>query len=85
VGAAMRRKTKDELWDDALKELQRLVPSIEGIEAEVYKPLKWSNDSLEGISSSFVYFIVQILSHESNRVHTITSFKILNDMATVHS
>ena len=44
VGAAMRRKTKDELWDDALKELQRLVPSIEGIEAKVYKPLKWSYD-----------------------------------------
>ena len=27
VGAAMRRKTKVELWDDALKELQRLVLS----------------------------------------------------------
>ena len=26
VGAAMRRKTKVELWEDALKELQRSVP-----------------------------------------------------------
>ena len=38
VGAAMRRKTKVELWEDALKELQMSVPSVEGIEYEVYKP-----------------------------------------------
>ena len=57
VGAAMRRKTKVELWDDALKELQRLVPSLEGIEAEVYKSLKWSYNSLEGeeIKAGFLY------------------------------
>uniref|UniRef100_A0A2N9J3X1 Uncharacterized protein n=1 Tax=Fagus sylvatica TaxID=28930 RepID=A0A2N9J3X1_FAGSY len=30
-----------------LKQLGRSVPSIEGIEAEVYKPLKWSYDSLQ--------------------------------------
>ncbi|KAL4613911.1 hypothetical protein ACB092_07G016400 [Castanea dentata] len=47
VGAAMRDKTKVELWRHALKELQRSVPSIEGIEAEVYKPLKLSYDSLQ--------------------------------------
>ncbi|KAM4097612.1 hypothetical protein ACJW30_07G014500 [Castanea mollissima] len=47
VGAAMRKKTK----------LKRSVPSIEGIEAEVYKPLKLSYDSLEGnnIKSCFLY------------------------------
>ncbi|KAM3741667.1 hypothetical protein ACB098_07G013700 [Castanea mollissima] len=57
VGAAMRKKTKVELWKHALKELQRSVPSIEGIEAEVYKPLKLSYDSLQGnnIKSCFLY------------------------------
>ncbi|KAM3741658.1 hypothetical protein ACB098_07G012800 [Castanea mollissima] len=58
VGAAMRKKTKVELWRHALKELQRSVPSIEGIEAEVYKPLKLSYDSLQGnniIKSCFLY------------------------------
>jgi hypothetical protein len=35
-------------------------------------------------SSSFVHFMVQILSHGCNRVHTITSFKILNDVHSVH-
>ncbi|KAF3947792.1 hypothetical protein CMV_026126 [Castanea mollissima] len=57
VGAAMRRKTKVELWEDALKELQRSVPSVEGIEDEVYKPLKWSYDSLQGnnTKSCFLY------------------------------
>uniref|UniRef100_A0A7N2LYZ2 NB-ARC domain-containing protein n=1 Tax=Quercus lobata TaxID=97700 RepID=A0A7N2LYZ2_QUELO len=47
LGAAMRRKTKIELWDHALKELQRSMPSVGGIEDEVYKPLKWSYDSLQ--------------------------------------
>ncbi|XP_075674305.1 disease resistance protein At4g27190-like isoform X2 [Castanea sativa] len=57
VGAAMRKKTKVELWRHALKELRRSVPSIEGIEAEVYKPLKLSYDSLQGnnIKSCFLY------------------------------
>ncbi|XP_065626696.1 disease resistance protein At4g27190-like [Quercus suber] len=57
VGAAMRKKTKVELWKHALKELQRSVPSIEGIEAEVYRPLKLSYDSLQGnnIKSCFLY------------------------------
>nr|POF06304.1 disease resistance protein [Quercus suber] len=57
VGAAMRKKTKFELWKHALKELQRSVPSIEGIEAEVYKPLRLSYDSLQGnnIKSCFLY------------------------------
>ncbi|XP_075668705.1 disease resistance protein At4g27190-like isoform X3 [Castanea sativa] len=57
VGAAMRRKTKVELWEDALKQLRRSVPSVGGIEEEVYKPLKWSYDSLQGnsIKSCFLY------------------------------
>ncbi|KAL4619206.1 hypothetical protein ACB092_06G063100 [Castanea dentata] len=57
VGAAMRKKTKVELWKHALKELQRSVPSIGGTEAEVYKPLKLSYDSLQGnnIKSCFLY------------------------------
>ncbi|KAL4613908.1 hypothetical protein ACB092_07G016300 [Castanea dentata] len=57
VGAAMRKKTKVELWRHALKELQRSVPSIGGIEVEVYKPLKLSYDSLQGnnIKSCFLY------------------------------
>jgi disease resistance protein RPS2 len=57
VGASMRRKTRVELWDYALNELRRSVPSIEGIEAEVYKPLKWSYDSLpdNNIKSCFLY------------------------------
>ena len=32
-------------------------------------------------SSLFVNFMVQILSHGSNSVHNVTSFKILNDVA----
>ena len=57
VGAAMRRKTKIELWDHALKELQSSMPSVGGIEDEVYKPLKWSYDSLQGnnIKACFLY------------------------------
>ncbi|XP_050244463.1 disease resistance protein At4g27190-like [Quercus robur] len=58
VGAAMRKKTKVELWKHALNQLQRSVPSIEGIEAEVYKPLRLSYESLQGnnnIKSCFLY------------------------------
>ena len=57
VGAAMRRKTKVEMWEDALKQLRRLVPSIGGIEYEVYKPLKWSYNSFQGnnIKYCFLY------------------------------
>ena len=57
VGAAMRKKTKVELWKHALNQLQRSVPSIEGIEAEVYKPLRLSYDSLQGnnIKPCFLY------------------------------
>ncbi|XP_040989065.1 disease resistance protein At4g27190 [Juglans microcarpa x Juglans regia] len=57
VGAAMRGKTMVRLWEDALNELQRSRPNIGGVEDEVYKPLKWSYDSLQGkrIKSCFLY------------------------------
>ena len=57
VGAAMRRKTRVELWEHALNELRKSVPSIKDIEDEVYKPLKWSYDSLQGnnIKPCFLY------------------------------
>uniref|UniRef100_A0A2N9HXG6 Uncharacterized protein n=1 Tax=Fagus sylvatica TaxID=28930 RepID=A0A2N9HXG6_FAGSY len=57
VGAAMRKKTRVELWEHALNELRNSVPSIKDIEDEVYKPLKWSYDSLQGnnIKPCFLY------------------------------
>ncbi|KAK4850478.1 hypothetical protein QYF36_007105 [Acer negundo] len=57
VGSAMRGKTMIELWMDALSELRRSVPNIKGIENKVYKPLKWSYDSLQGknIKPCFLY------------------------------
>ncbi|KAG6666587.1 disease resistance protein At4g27190-like isoform X2 [Carya illinoinensis] len=47
MGAAMRGKTKPELWNHALNQLRRSVPYAAGIEEKLYKPLKWSYDSLE--------------------------------------
>ncbi|CAL5402841.1 unnamed protein product [Camellia sinensis] len=59
VGASMRGKTTDTLWNDALNALEMSVPSVKGIEDKVYKPLKWSYDSLffQGmdIKSCFLY------------------------------
>lgn len=58
MGTCMRGKTRVELWKDALTELGRSVPhNIEGVEDKVYKPLKWSYDSLQGesIKSCFLY------------------------------
>ncbi|KAF8413460.1 hypothetical protein HHK36_001447 [Tetracentron sinense] len=49
VGRAMRGKAMVELWKDALSALQRSVPNIKGIEKEVFRPLKWSYDLLEGL------------------------------------
>ncbi|RVW94752.1 Disease resistance protein [Vitis vinifera] len=49
MGTSMRKKTSKHLWEYALKELQRSVPhNIYGVEDRVYKPLKWSYDSLQG-------------------------------------
>jgi disease resistance protein RPS2 len=57
MGASMRRKTEVVLWDDALRELQKPVPSIKRIVDKVFKPLKWSYDSLQDnkIKSCFLY------------------------------
>ncbi|KAL7216940.1 hypothetical protein ACSBR1_028799 [Camellia fascicularis] len=59
VGASMRGKTTETLWNDALNALEMSVPSIKGIEDKVYKPLKWSYDSLffqdMDIKSCFLY------------------------------
>ncbi|KAI9186214.1 hypothetical protein LWI28_014943 [Acer negundo] len=57
VGSAMRGKTMIELWMDALSELRRSVPNIKGIENKLYKPLKWSYDSLQGknVKPCFLY------------------------------
>ncbi|THG02381.1 hypothetical protein TEA_030013 [Camellia sinensis var. sinensis] len=59
VGASMRGKTTETLWNDALNALEMSVPSVKGIEDKVYKPLKWSYDSLffqdMDIKSCFLY------------------------------
>ncbi|KAG7955999.1 hypothetical protein I3843_11G102600 [Carya illinoinensis] len=48
MGTAMRGKTMVKLWKHALNELQRSVPCTGGVEDRLFKPLKWSYDSLEG-------------------------------------
>ena len=40
-----------------------------------------AQDALHLETSPFIYFMVQILSYGSNSIHTVTSFKILNDVA----
>jgi disease resistance protein RPS2 len=58
MGAAMREKTKVELWKHALNELQRPAVSCPAhIADKIYKPLKWSYDSLGGkqIKHCFLY------------------------------
>ncbi|CAK9168701.1 unnamed protein product [Ilex paraguariensis] len=57
VGASMRGKTMVALWKDALNALRRSVPLVKGIEEKVYKPLKWSYDSLQGehLKSCFLF------------------------------
>ncbi|XP_034677662.1 disease resistance protein At4g27190-like [Vitis riparia] len=50
MGTSMRKKTSKDLWEFALTELRRSVPhNIYGVEERVYKPLKWSYDSLQGL------------------------------------
>ncbi|KAE8125649.1 hypothetical protein FH972_020429 [Carpinus fangiana] len=57
MGAGMREKTKVELWKHALNELQRPVSCPLHIANKIYKPLKWSYNSLEGkqMKYSFLY------------------------------
>ncbi|KAG7994114.1 hypothetical protein I3843_01G039800 [Carya illinoinensis] len=57
MGAAMRGKTNPEVWKHALNQLHRSVPYAAGVEEALYKPLKWSYDSLEGkdLKTCFLY------------------------------
>ncbi|XP_042977281.1 disease resistance protein At4g27190-like [Carya illinoinensis] len=57
MGAAMRGKTNLEVWKHALNQLHRSVPYAAGVEEALYKPLKWSYDSLEGkdLKTCFLY------------------------------
>nr|GMC89210.1 disease resistance protein At4g27190-like [Ipomoea batatas] len=59
VGASLRKKREIGLWECALHALQKSEPSrIRGVEEKVYKPLKWSYDSLQGqqLKSCFLFF-----------------------------
>nr|GMC46833.1 disease resistance protein At4g27190-like [Ipomoea batatas] len=59
VGASLRKKREIGLWERALHALQKSEPScIRGVEEKVYKPLKWSYDSLQGqqLKSCFLFF-----------------------------
>nr|GLL16702.1 probable disease resistance protein At4g27220 isoform X1 [Ipomoea trifida] len=48
IGASLRKKTEVALWKNALYALQKSEPThIHGVEEKVYKPLKWSYDSLK--------------------------------------
>nr|GMC46960.1 disease resistance protein At4g27190-like [Ipomoea batatas] len=58
VGASLRKKREIGLWECALHALQKSEPSrIRGVEEKVYKPLKWSYDSLPGqqLKSCFLF------------------------------
>nr|GMC70897.1 disease resistance protein At4g27190-like [Ipomoea batatas] len=58
VGASLRTKTEVALWKCALDALQKSEPThIQGVEEKVYKPLKWSYDSLKGeqLKSCFLF------------------------------
>nr|GMC46966.1 disease resistance protein At4g27190-like [Ipomoea batatas] len=59
VGASLRKKREIGLWECALHSLKKSEPSrIRGVEEKVYKPLKWSYDSLQGqqLKSCFLFF-----------------------------
>nr|GLL17143.1 disease resistance protein At4g27190-like [Ipomoea trifida] len=59
VGASLRKKREIGLWECAIHALQKSEPSsIRGVEEKVYKPLKWSYDSLQGqqLKSCFLFF-----------------------------
>ncbi|XP_031120341.1 probable disease resistance protein At4g27220 [Ipomoea triloba] len=59
VGSSLRKKREIRLWECALHALQKSEPSrIRGVEEKVYKPLKWSYDSLQGqqLKSCFLFF-----------------------------
>ncbi|XP_077242297.1 disease resistance protein At4g27190-like [Tasmannia lanceolata] len=58
VGGSMRGKKRVEQWRKALRGLRTSAPkNIERVEDDVFQPLKWSYDSLEGqnIQHCFLY------------------------------
>nr|GMC46472.1 disease resistance protein At4g27190-like [Ipomoea batatas] len=58
VGASLRKKTEVALWKSALYALQKSEPThIHGVEEKVYRPLRWSYDSLKGehLKSCFLF------------------------------
>ncbi|KAF8409545.1 hypothetical protein HHK36_005623 [Tetracentron sinense] len=66
VGRAMRGKTMVELWKDALRALRRSIPDIRGIEKEVFRPLKWSYDLLEGQNIKPCFLYCSLFSEDFN-------------------
>ncbi|GLT40344.1 hypothetical protein SLA2020_144860 [Shorea laevis] len=64
VGKAMRRKTKQFEWDDALSELKK--PSPEGISEAVYKPIKLNYDYLEGEGLKQTFILCSLLGRDSS-------------------
>nr|GMC48926.1 disease resistance protein At4g27190-like [Ipomoea batatas] len=58
IGASLRKKAEVALWKSALYALQKSEPThIHGVEEKVYRPLKWSYDSLKGeqLKSCFLF------------------------------
>ncbi|KAJ8628027.1 hypothetical protein MRB53_021334 [Persea americana] len=57
VAKAMERQNKKEVWQDALRALRASAPEIEGMEPQVFLPLKLSYDDLkdEEVKKCFLY------------------------------
>ncbi|XXG69390.1 hypothetical protein AAC387_Pa06g2275 [Persea americana] len=58
VAEAMEGQNNEELWQDALRALTALAPEIEGMEPDVFRPLKKSYDDLgdEEVKKCFLYY-----------------------------
>ncbi|GMN37250.1 hypothetical protein TIFTF001_042600 [Ficus carica] len=92
VGTAMRGKKMVEQWKYALKQLQRSVPCISGVEDKVYNSLKLSYDSLEGnnIKACFLYcalypedFSIEVNYYPVDGFHkgTVKMHDVIRDVA----
>ncbi|XP_059443591.1 disease resistance protein At4g27190-like [Corylus avellana] len=64
MGAAMRGKTKVERWKHALNALQRSVFCPPDIADKIYKPLKWSYDSLEGTKMKYCFLYCSLFPED---------------------
>jgi disease resistance protein RPS2 len=64
MGAITREKAKVELWKHGLNELQRSVSCPPHIEDNIYKPLKWSYDSLEGKKVKYCFLYCSLFSKD---------------------